>query len=81
MGTVFAIVVFAFALNWARKGPSNGLVWIGMLLVSLGLIPLATITSFHPYTLLGLAQWMFTPPLVPLGFALMLAGRRTASRA
>jgi len=46
-----------------------------MIIFVLGLVPLATITSFHPYMLLAIGQSLVVFPLAPVGVAVMVLGR------
>lgn len=71
MGLIAAAVVFCLAVWWFTRTKRTAITWLGMTVFALGLIPLATITSFHPYMLLAIGQSILTFPLVPIGVAIM----------
>lgn len=75
MGLIAAVVFFCLAFWWFTKAKKTAITWLGMTVFALGLIPLATITSFHPYMLLAIGQSLLTFPLLPVGVAVMALGQ------
>lgn len=71
MGVVAAVVFLCLAFWWFVNAKRTAITWLGMAIFALGLVPIAAITSFHPYMLLAVAQSLVTFPLVPAGVAVM----------
>jgi len=79
MGIIAAIVFLSLGAWWFVPSPKTGISWLGMIFFVLGLAPVATITSFHPYMLLAIAQSILTLPLIPVGIAVMAVGHYLAT--
>jgi len=75
MGVVAAIVFLCLAFWWFVNANRTAITWLGMVIFALGLIPIAAITSFHPYMLLAIGQSLVTFPLLPVGVAVMALGQ------
>ena len=75
MGVIAAVVFFGLAFWWFKRAEKTAITWLGMTIFALGLIPVAAITSFHPYMLLAIGQSLLTFPLVPVGVAVMAFGQ------
>lgn len=80
MGILFALVFLALVLWWFIPTRKNALSWLGLAIFVLGLLPIAMLTSFHPYMLLAIGQSLVTMPIIPLGLAFLVAGQRVAVR-
>ncbi len=78
MGTIAAIVFLSLAAWWFVPSPKTGISWLGMIFFVLGLIPIATITSFHPLMVLAIREAIATAP-IPLGIAVMAVGHYLAT--
>ena len=78
MGTVGANIFFLLALWWFVHSQRTPIIWLGMIIFVLGLIPIATITSFHPYMLLAIGQSLIAFPLALVGVAVMATGSHLA---
>lgn len=75
MGVIAAVVFFCLAVWWFIRAQKTAITCLGMAIFALGLIPVASITSFHPYMLLAIGQSFLTFPLVPVGVAVMTFGQ------
>lgn len=75
MGVIAAVVFFCLAFWWFVRAKKTAITWLGMTVFALGLVPIAAITSFHPYMLLAIGQSLVTFPLLPVGVAVMALGQ------
>jgi len=74
MGILAAVIFLCLALWWFVTATRTAVIWLGMAIFILGLVPIASITSFHPYMLLAIGQSLVIFPLVPIGLALLALG-------
>lgn len=80
MGTIFALLLLLLVVWWFIRAEKTLLSWAGLAIFLLGLLPMASLTSLHPYMLLAVGQSLVSPPVVPLGLALTIAGHLLATR-
>ena len=80
MGTIFGSLLLLLVGWWFIRAEKTPLSWAGLAIFLLGLLPMATLTSLHPYMLLAVGQSLVLPPVAPLGLALMIAGHLLAIR-
>ncbi len=74
MGVIASVTFLCLAFWWFINANRTTITWLGMVIFALGLIPVALITSFHPYMLLAIGQSLVTYPLLPVGVAVMALG-------
>lgn len=74
MGVVAAIIFLSLASWWFANSRRTTITWAGMIIVLIGVTPLAVITSFHPYMLLAVAQTLVVFPVMLIGLVVIGAG-------
>lgn len=80
MGTIFAFLLLLLVGWWFFRSEKMLLSWVGLAIFLLGLLPMAALTGLHPFMLLAVGQALVSPPVAPLGLALMIAGHLLATR-